>query len=98
MLTGYERFRDTFAPYKDSFVVIGGTAIEMLRGPNPRFPRTTKDIDMVVMTRASIPNSRRGSPRSLRRAATSATSPADALTSTASCVRSSRTIPISWRC
>ena len=50
MLTGYERFRDTFAPYKDSFVVIGGTAIEMLRGPNPRFPRTTKDIDMVVMT------------------------------------------------
>ena len=50
MLNGYDKFCAAFSEFKDSFVVIGGTAVEMLRGPNPRFMRTTKDIDMVVMT------------------------------------------------
>lgn len=49
MVKGFELFRDRFAAFKDSFIVIGGTACDLNLSRFGGF-RRTKDIDMIVLT------------------------------------------------
>ena len=46
---GWERFRDKFTGYEDSYTVIGGFACEILLGEAQRSFRGTKDIDMILL-------------------------------------------------
>lgn len=46
---GWERFRDRFAGYEDSYTVIGGFACEILLSKAQRVFRATKDIDMILL-------------------------------------------------
>lgn len=48
MVRGFEFFRQHFAAFADSFIVIGGTACDLRLAPYGGF-RRTKDIDMIVV-------------------------------------------------
>lgn len=55
MVGGLDIFRERFARFSDSFVIIGGTACdEILRGTELR-PRATMDIDIVVIVENMTP-------------------------------------------
>ena len=46
---GIDRFAETFAPFSDSFVIIGGAACRAELMDGPIEPRRTTDIDMVLV-------------------------------------------------
>ncbi len=48
MVTGIDKFREYFAGHKDKYVVIGGTACDLLFNVAGLSFRATKDIDMVL--------------------------------------------------
>jgi len=48
--TGSESFRDWFADYADQYVIIGGTACDLLMDQAGLEFRATRDIDMVLLT------------------------------------------------
>ena len=48
-VTGWELFRECFAGYEGSYVVIGGFACEVLLRSASRDFRATKDIDMIIL-------------------------------------------------
>ena len=48
-VAGWERFRDKFAGYENSYTVIGGFACEILLRSEQRAFRATKDIDMIIL-------------------------------------------------
>lgn len=50
MVKGFDKFKQYFAPHSDSFVVIGGTAMQLhgREGGGP-VPRVTQDIDILVI-------------------------------------------------
>lgn len=56
MIAGFEKFEESFAPYRDSFILIGGTAVQMVLGQydTPKGvanrARVTHDIDLLVVT------------------------------------------------
>ena len=52
MATGIDVFSRHFANYKDQYVVIGGTACEMLLSEEALDFRLTRDIDMVLIVEA----------------------------------------------
>lgn len=54
-ITGWELFRDRFAGFEDSYVVIGGFACEVLIKKSEREFRATKDIDMIVLIEGDFP-------------------------------------------
>ena len=49
MVSGIESFRKWFADYRDQYVVIGGTACDMLMSRDNFDFRATRDIDMVLI-------------------------------------------------
>jgi hypothetical protein len=49
MVTGLNRFQEAFKDHYDSYVIIGGTACDLLLNREGLIPRATKDIDMVVI-------------------------------------------------
>jgi len=49
MVVGIERFKEAMASYSDNYVVIGGTACDIVLSGTPMPPRPTKDIDMIVV-------------------------------------------------
>ena len=49
IVDGLSRFEEVFAPYRDSFVIIGGAACRAVLSDGPLPPRKTKDIDMVLI-------------------------------------------------
>lgn len=49
MVVGIERFKEAMASYFDNYVVIGGTACDIVLSGTPMPPRPTKDIDMIVV-------------------------------------------------
>ncbi|MDR3313880.1 MAG: hypothetical protein LBS96_05415 [Oscillospiraceae bacterium] len=49
MVVGYENFKHWFAGYEDQFVIIGGTACDILMSEDDRTFRATKDIDIVLL-------------------------------------------------
>ena len=49
MIKGFDKFKQFFAPHSESFIVIGGTAMQ-LHGEHGGFtPRVTQDIDILVI-------------------------------------------------
>ena len=49
MVKGFDKFKQFFAPHSESFIVIGGTAMQ-LHGEDGGFtPRVTQDIDILVI-------------------------------------------------
>ncbi len=55
MVRGLEHFRDWFSPYKDHYVVIGGTACDLILDEAGLSFRATKDLDVVLMVDAVEP-------------------------------------------
>ena len=49
MVRGFDKFRQYFAPHADSFIVIGGTAMQLHGQDGGPMPRVTQDIDMLVI-------------------------------------------------
>jgi hypothetical protein len=52
MVKGIDIFREHFKSFKDSFVIIGGTALDLQMGESGLSFRTTKDIDIVLQVEA----------------------------------------------
>ena len=48
-MEGLEKFREAFEAYSDNYVIIGGTACEMVMSGTVVRPRATHDIDMIVI-------------------------------------------------
>ena len=55
MVTGIETFKEWFQGYKDHYVIIGGTACDLLMGDAGLPFRGTKDIDLVLIIEAVTP-------------------------------------------
>ena len=49
IVSGIQLFESAFAPFSDSFVVIGGSACRAVLSDGPIQPRRTRDIDMVLV-------------------------------------------------
>ena len=49
MVKGLEMFREAILPYKDNFVIIGGTACDLQLRDTFMKPRATEDIDIIVV-------------------------------------------------
>ena len=49
MVKGLETFRKAMAPYKEHFVIIGGTACDIRLTGTTMIPRATDDIDIIVV-------------------------------------------------
>jgi len=52
MVRGIDSFRDWFRGYESNYIVIGGTACDLLMGEVGEEFRATKDIDMVLIVEA----------------------------------------------
>lgn len=48
-MVGLEKFRQHFATFKDNYVIIGGTACDILLSAEGFTPRATKDIDIILV-------------------------------------------------
>jgi hypothetical protein len=49
MVRGIEKFKEYFAEYKDNYIIIGGTACDILEEVAGQQPRATKDIDIILV-------------------------------------------------
>ena len=49
MVKGLETFRKAMQPYKEHFVIIGGTACDIRLTGTAMIPRATEDIDIIVV-------------------------------------------------
>lgn len=52
MVTGLELFKERFAAYADSYVLIGGAACYVHEEASAQMPRATKDLDVVLVVEA----------------------------------------------
>lgn len=50
MVTGIEKFKEYFSPQTDSYIIIGGTACDIVMESRGLSPRATKDFDIVLIT------------------------------------------------
>ncbi len=55
MVIGIEKFREYFKDFPDNYVIIGGTACDMIIGAAGLTPRATKDIDIILIIEALTP-------------------------------------------
>jgi len=55
MVIGLERFREYFKDYVDSYVIIGGTACDILLTDEGFTPRATKDLDIILVVENLTP-------------------------------------------
>jgi hypothetical protein len=55
MVKGLDIFKERFEAYPDNYVIIGGTACDMIIGQAGLTPRATKDIDMILVVEALTP-------------------------------------------
>lgn len=55
MVTGIEKFREYFRDFPDSYVIIGGTACDLILSEAALRPRATKDIDIILVIEALTP-------------------------------------------
>ena len=49
MVIGFESFREHFKGYEDCYVIIGGTACDILMGEANIDFRATRDVDLVML-------------------------------------------------
>ncbi len=54
-MEGLDKFREAFAEYSDNYVVIGGTACDIIMTNTIVRPRATHDIDMIVVVENMTP-------------------------------------------
>lgn len=55
MVIGLDKFRDAFADFSDNYVVIGGTACDIVLRDTIMKPRATDDIDMILIIEKMTP-------------------------------------------
>jgi predicted nucleotidyltransferase len=55
-MVGLNKFREAFADYKDNYVIIGGTACDIVMTGTVVRPRATHDIDMIVVVENMTPD------------------------------------------
>lgn len=55
MVKGLEKFKEHFAGFKDNYVIIGGTACDIALRDTDMRPRTTDDIDMILVIEKMTP-------------------------------------------
>ncbi len=55
-MEGLDKFREAFADYKDNYVIIGGTACDIVMTGTVVRPRATHDIDMIVVVENMTPD------------------------------------------
>lgn len=56
MVIGLEKFREYFTNFPGSYVIIGGTACDIVIGAAGLKPRATKDIDIILIIEALTPD------------------------------------------
>jgi len=49
MVVGLDKFKEAFADFKDNYVIIGGTACDIVLSNTDMRPRATDDIDMILV-------------------------------------------------
>ena len=54
-MEGLDKFREAFADFSNNYVVIGGSACEIVMSGTVVRPRATHDIDMIVVTETMTP-------------------------------------------
>lgn len=54
-MVGLDRFKDAFADFPDNYVIIGGTACDIVMANTIVRPRATHDIDMIVIIENMTP-------------------------------------------
>lgn len=54
-MVGLDRFKDAFADFPDNYVIIGGTACDIVMASTIVKPRATHDIDMIVIIENMTP-------------------------------------------
>jgi len=52
MVQGLEKFKEFFAGFEESYIVIGGTACDLILSDAGLTPRATKDIDIILVVEA----------------------------------------------
>jgi len=52
MVRGIEKFKEYFSEYEDNYIIIGGTACDILEENAGQQPRATKDIDIILIVEA----------------------------------------------
>lgn len=55
MVTGIDKFRKYFKNFTGSYIIIGGTACDIILDDAGFTPRATKDIDMILIVEALTP-------------------------------------------
>ena len=55
MVRGLDKFRDYFKDHSDSYIIIGGTACDLIIGAAGLTPRATRDIDIIIVVEALNP-------------------------------------------
>jgi len=55
MVRGIEKFREYFKDFPDNYVIIGGTACDIIISDAELTPRATKDIDIILVVEALNP-------------------------------------------
>jgi hypothetical protein len=56
MVRGIEKFKEYFAEYDKNYIIIGGTACDILEENAGQQPRATKDIDIILIVEALTSN------------------------------------------
>lgn len=56
MVIGLDKFRDYFIEFPGSYIIIGGTACDLIIGAAGIKPRATKDIDIILIIEALTPD------------------------------------------
>ena len=56
MVIGIDKFREYFKDFPGSYVIIGGTACDIIIGAAGLRPRATKDIDIILIIEALTPD------------------------------------------
>jgi hypothetical protein len=52
MVRGIEKFKEYFTGFEGNYIIIGGTACDILEGNAGQQPRATKDIDIILIVEA----------------------------------------------
>ncbi len=55
MVTGIDKFREYFKDFTGNYIIIGGTACDIILDNTGLTPRATKDIDMILIVEAIKP-------------------------------------------
>jgi hypothetical protein len=56
MVKGLDKFKEYFKDFPGSYVIIGGTACDIIIGAAGLTPRSTKDIDIILIVEALTPD------------------------------------------